>query len=71
MTLHGLKGDVNGALFDDGTIVRLPLPEAARLASLLAQGRQISVEGDVHASVLGRVVEATAIGQAGSVHEPD
>ena len=66
MTLHGPKGNVNGALLDDGAIVRLPPPEAARFASLLSPGQTISVQGDVNASVLGRVVEATAIGQAGS-----
>ena len=66
MTLHGPKGDVNGALLDDGAIVRLPPPQAARFASLLSPGQMISVEGDINASVLGRVVEATAIGQAGS-----
>jgi hypothetical protein len=64
LTLHGPKGDVNGALLDDGTIVRLPPPEAMRFAALLAPGQPISVEGHVDQSVLGRVVDATAIGQS-------
>lgn len=66
MTLHGPKGDINGALLDDGAIVRLPPPEAAHFASLLSPGQAISVEGDVNATVLGRVIEATSIGQTGS-----
>jgi hypothetical protein len=28
MILHGRQGEVNGALLDDGTILRLPPPEA-------------------------------------------
>ena len=70
MTLHGPKGDVNGALLDDGAIVRLPPPEAARFASLLSPGQTISVQGDVNASVLGRVVDATAIGASSATLNP-
>jgi hypothetical protein len=40
MTLRGPKGDINGALLDDGAIVRLPPPEAARFASLLSPGKR-------------------------------
>jgi hypothetical protein len=57
---------VNGALLDDGAIVPLPPLEAARFASLLTPGQTISVEGDVNASVRGRVVDAAALGPAGS-----
>jgi hypothetical protein len=38
--LHGPQGELNGALLDDGTIVRLPPPEAQRFASELAPGRR-------------------------------
>ncbi|MGA9265552.1 MAG: hypothetical protein WBV79_03745 [Rhodomicrobium sp.] len=70
MTLHGPKGDINGALLDDGAIVRLPPPEAARFAALLSPGQTISVEGDVNASVLGRVIDATAIGASSATLNP-
>ena len=70
MTLHGPKGDINGALLDDGAIVRLPSPEAARFAALLSPGQTISVEGDVNASVLGRVIDATAIGASSATLNP-
>lgn len=62
MTLHGPRGDVNGALLEDGTIVRLPPPEAARFLALLSPGQTISVQGELMTSVLGRVMDATAIG---------
>jgi hypothetical protein len=64
LTLHGPKGDVNGALLEDGTIVRLPPPEAERFASLLAPGQTVAVQGDLTATPLGRVVDATAIGSS-------
>ena len=38
MALHGPQGDVNGALLDDGVILRLPPPEANRFATLLQPG---------------------------------
>ncbi|MGB9164285.1 MAG: hypothetical protein WCC41_07525, partial [Rhodomicrobium sp.] len=61
---------INGALLDDGAIVRLPPPEAARFAALLSPGQTISVEGDVNASVLGRVIDATAIGASSATLNP-
>ncbi len=65
MTLHGPRGDVNGALLEDGTIVRMPPPEAQRLSSVLIVGQNIRVQGDVIPTVLGKVVEASAVGPAG------
>jgi hypothetical protein len=35
MALHGPRGEVNGALLEDGTVLRLPPPEAERFAALL------------------------------------
>ena len=60
--LHGPRGDLNGALLDDGTIVRLPPPEAQRLAADLAPGAAITVNGQGYAGPLGRVIAADAIG---------
>jgi hypothetical protein len=37
-TLHGKRGEVNGALLDDGTVLRLPPPEAERLEGWLRPG---------------------------------
>lgn len=60
--LHGPRGELNGALLDDGTIVRLPPPEAQRLASDLAPGAPVYVQGDGFAGSLGHVIEARSIG---------
>ncbi len=62
LPLHGLSGEVNGVLLTDGTVVRLPPPDAARLAWLLAPGRPIVVEGLQRAWPLGRTLEASALG---------
>ena len=60
--LHGPRGDLNGALLEDGTIVRLPPPEAQRLASALAVGASLTVQGDGIEGPLGRVIEAHSMG---------
>lgn len=60
--LHGPRGDLNGVLLDNGTIVRLPPPEAQRLASELAPGQQIFASGNGVAGPLGKVIAARSIG---------
>jgi hypothetical protein len=60
--LHGPQGELNGALLGDSTIVRLPPPEAERLAVELTPGAPLYVQGDGFAGSLGRVIEATSIG---------
>ena len=60
--LHGPRGDVNGALLNDGTIVRLPPPEAQRLASMLTAGAPLTAQGNGIEGPLGRVIEARSIG---------
>jgi hypothetical protein len=62
MALHGPQGDVNGALLDDGTIVRLPPPEAWRFASLLQPGQTIVAEGAAFVTAMGKVIDAQQIG---------
>ena len=60
--LHGPAGDLNGALLDDGTIVRLPPPEAQRLADMIAPGKTIDAHGTGYEGKLGRVVAVSMIG---------
>ena len=60
--LHGPRGEMNGALLEDGTIVRLPPPEAQRLASMLTPGGPLTVQGNGVEGPLGRVIEARSIG---------
>jgi len=64
--LHGPRGELNGALLEDGTIVRLPPPEAQRLASELAPGASLTVRGGGFSGTLGRVIEARSIGPDGT-----
>jgi hypothetical protein len=62
MPLHGPRGDVNGALLEDGTVLRLPPPEAERFAALLQPGRTVAAEGTEYANALGKVFEVTGLG---------
>lgn len=60
--LHEPRGQVNGALLEDGTILRLPPPEAARLATILAPGASLLARGEGSATPLGRVIAVHDIG---------
>jgi hypothetical protein len=62
MALHGPQGNVNGALLDDGTIVRLPPPEAYRFASLLQPGQTVVAEGTELVTAVGKVLDAQQVG---------
>jgi hypothetical protein len=61
-SLHGKRGEVNGALLEDGTELRLPPPEADRLADCLKPGQTVSVRGALLDTPLGKLVEVSAIG---------
>lgn len=56
-TLHGPKGEPNGAMLEDGTVLRLPPDEAEEVADRLAPGRTITAEGPARTTPMGRVVE--------------
>lgn len=60
--LHGPRGDLNGVLLQDGTIVRLPPPEAQSREAALAVGKTIFASGGGSESALGKVVAARMIG---------
>jgi hypothetical protein len=62
MELHGPAGDVNGALLADGTVLRLPPPEAARLAGFLTPGRDVVAEGVLLTNPVGSVMEVRQLG---------
>jgi hypothetical protein len=64
ISLHGPRGEINGAMLEDGTILRLPPPEAARLAALLTPGQTIVAQGDGLTTAMGRVVDVQAIGSS-------
>jgi hypothetical protein len=62
MSLHGPQGDVNGALLEDGTVLRLPPPEAYRFATLLQPGQTIVAEGAGSVTAIGKVLHVQQIG---------
>ena len=62
MQLHGPRGELNGVLLADGTIVHMPPPAAARFETLLVPGAAIAVAGDELSVDQGHAIAATAIG---------
>jgi hypothetical protein len=72
--LHGPGGEINGAVLDDATILRLPPPEAQRLVALLVPGQNVVAEGNGLTTPMGRVVEVRMLAQAtaapNSAHSP-
>jgi hypothetical protein len=62
--LHGKRGEVNGALLDSGTVLRLPPPEAERMQMLLQPGQTVAVRGTSLVTPLGTVVDVQAIGNS-------
>jgi hypothetical protein len=62
LSLHAPKGELRGALLDDGSIVRLAPKQAHRFAGLLQPGAWLAVRGEGLETLHGRVVEAREIG---------
>jgi hypothetical protein len=60
--LHGRRGEINGALLDDGTVLRLPPPEAERFAALLTPGQTIAIRGTLRTNRFGKVLVVRALG---------
>ena len=62
LVLHGPQGEANGAMLEDGTALRLPPPEAMRLAAMLAPGQTVVAQGPGIANNLGRMIDVRQIG---------
>ena len=62
LVLHGPRGEVNGAMLENGTILHLPPPEAERLADLLSPGRTVAAKGPGLSNLLGTVIDVRRIG---------
>jgi hypothetical protein len=60
--LHNPRGETDGVLLEDGSQVRLPPPEAKRLAEQIKPGSAITVRGMGSETLLGKVVAARQIG---------
>jgi hypothetical protein len=62
--LHGKRGEVNGALLDNGVTLRIPPFEAERLQAWLQPGQMVTVRGTSLVTALGTMIDVTAIGAA-------
>jgi hypothetical protein len=62
MALHGPRGDVNGVLLNDGTVLRLPPDASDSLGRTLDAGRMVVAEGEEFSSPMGRVLVVARIG---------
>lgn len=60
--LHGPKGEVRGALLEQGTIVRMDPGEVEPIAQWLTTGQRLVVVGEGLTTDLGTVIEARALG---------
>ena len=60
--LHNLRGDVDGVLLDNGSVIHLPPHEATRLAAQLAPGQTVLAHGMGVAGALGTAIFARDIG---------
>jgi hypothetical protein len=63
--LYGPRGDVNGMVLSDGSIVRFPPHVAYQIGNLLQVGQAISATGYGVQNQYGKALEATAIGAQG------
>jgi len=62
MSLFGPKGELRGALLEDGNLVRLGAKEAIRVANLLRPRAALAARGESFEFAHGRVLAATEIG---------
>jgi hypothetical protein len=62
--LYGPRGDMNGALLEDGTQVHLPPEQAGTLGVDLQPGRSLVVQGYGVAETYGRSLDAQQIGDS-------
>lgn len=62
VVLHGPRGEANGLLLSDGTIVRLPPPVLLSMADTLRPGATIAAAGPELSNGLGTVLDARRIG---------
>jgi hypothetical protein len=69
--LRGPAGEVNGALLDDGTVLRMPPHVAYQFATLLAPGQIVAAQGWGLNTAYGRVIDVQSVGRSlGQLREP-
>jgi hypothetical protein len=60
--LRGPAGDVDGALLDDGTVLRMPPHIAYQFATLLVPGQTVAVQRWGLSTAYGRVIDVQSVG---------
>lgn len=60
--LHGPAGDINGAMLNNGTELKLPPPAAYQVSSLLQPGETVVAQGYALSNGFGRVMDVQSIG---------
>ena len=70
MALHGPRGELNGAMLEDGTLIHLPPPEATRLTAQLQPGQMVAVRGEGVDNSLGRSIGVHAFGPSADKLSP-
>jgi hypothetical protein len=59
---HTARGEIDGAVLDNGTIVHFPPPVGTQYANLFHVGAPLAAVGDGTINTYGRSLEATSIG---------
>lgn len=59
---HNKRGEVDGVVLSDGTVIHFPPPVGVQFAALLSQGNAVAATGYGTSNEYGRSLEATAIG---------
>jgi hypothetical protein len=68
--LHADMGELNGAILEDGTIVRFPPPFGAQLQTALRPNVQLTATGYGTQNAYGRALEATSLSIDGQAPIP-
>jgi hypothetical protein len=63
---HAPRGEIDGAVLDNGAIVHFPPPVGMQYASLFRVGAPLAASGNGTTNAYGRSLEATAIGPSSS-----
>jgi hypothetical protein len=59
---RGKRGEVDGAVLSDGTVIHFPPPAGVQFAALLREGNTLAASGYGTSNEYGRSLEASAIG---------
>jgi hypothetical protein len=68
--MYGKKGEINGVMLNDGTVVRFPPHAAFQFTAQLQPGQALEVEGLGTQNEYGRAIEAIAIGATPQTLQP-